>query len=250
MTEDGLPLRDRRILVTGAASGIGRATAGLFVSCGARVAMLDKRRDALLDAAEELGGEPIVIDLEDSPAIPHAVHQASNALNGLDGIVNVAGIAPQHPLGDLTLERWNRVVSVNLTAPFLICQSALSHLRASGRPTTIVNVSSGASLLPMGTHSAYSASKGGLNSFSQALAFELGPDVRVNVVCPGMVETEGMSRAASLTDERRAAYVSRYALQRAASPAEIAHTILFLTADASSYITGSIVAVDGGRTFH
>lgn len=241
-------LDGRRILITGAASGIGLATCRRFVAEGASIALLDRDSKALEFAAKQTNGIPKVVELIDETAIKRAVAESAAALGGLDGVVNVAGISGgMSRLEDIALADWNNVVQINLTAPFLVMREALPHLRAAGT-ATIVNVSSGQGLLPsapgMGS---YCASKGGLVMFGRTMALELAPVIRVNTVCPGVVDTPmlpaNMSKSAQGPD-------SPYALKRVAAAAEVAEAILFLTSAESSFITGIAMAVDGGRTYH
>ncbi|MGE0309002.1 MAG: SDR family NAD(P)-dependent oxidoreductase [Acidimicrobiia bacterium] len=247
MTEGGR-LRGRRILITGAASGIGRATSVLFAQEGAQVALLDRQADALEQVADELGGTALVTDLADIDATSAAVEAAAAALGGLDGVVNVAGIGVNGPLSDLDPGLWAKILSINLTAPYVICRTALPYLEQV-EGSSIVNVSSGVALLPKGAHSGYAASKGGLVSFSKSLAFELAPKIRVNVVCPGMVVT-GMSAQVHRTEVEHQRSVAGYAMGRPGQADELANAILFLISHESSFVTGVTLAVDGGRTFH
>jgi NAD(P)-dependent dehydrogenase (short-subunit alcohol dehydrogenase family) len=240
-------LLGRRILITGAASGIGAATARRFAGEGARLALLDRDADGLTRIADELAAFSAIVGLNDELAIREAVAAAAGALGGLDGIVNVAGIGGDGRLEALTLEHWNNVLAVNLTAPMLVAREALPHLMASGGGT-IVNISSGQGLKPSAPGmAAYCASKGGLVTLSKALALELAPLIRVNVICPGVIDTPllpaGMREAAQTPQ-------SPYALKRVAAASEIADAILFLTSAESSFITGIALAVDGGRTYH
>jgi NAD(P)-dependent dehydrogenase (short-subunit alcohol dehydrogenase family) len=139
------------------------------------------------------------------------------------------------------------VLAVNLTGPYTLIQAALPHLRNSDKPT-IVNISSGTALMPtLNGMSAYVASKGGLVSLSKALAFELAPKIRVNVICPGSVVTGLLSPEHVKFAESEA---SPYALRRSADPMEVANGILYLSCEESSYVTGVALAIDGGRTFH
>jgi NAD(P)-dependent dehydrogenase (short-subunit alcohol dehydrogenase family) len=238
-------LEGRKILVTGGASGIGKTTAALFVREGARVAVLDRQ-------ATPPDGIFIAVDVADPDSVQQAVRQAETALGGLDGVVNAAGIFSAAGLADTTPELFSRTLAVNLMGTFLVVQAAAPLLLASGAAATIVNIGSGVGITPTGPGStAYVASKGGVIAMSKALAMELAPLVRVNVVCPGAVETpmtQGFLRNAA--GEVDPALASRYALRRPATPDEIAAAILFLTSAESSFVTGVTLPVDGGRTFH
>jgi len=238
-------LTGRKILITGGASGIGRATASLFRREGAAVAVLDRS-----------GGEPdvpfVAVDVADPASVQRAVQAAETVLGGLDGVVNAAGIFSAAGLAETTPELFSRTLAVNLMGTFLVVQAAAPILLASGTGATVVNIGSGVGITPTGPGSiAYVASKGGVIAMTKALAMELAPSVRVNVVCPGMVETpmtQGFLRDAA--GDVAPELVGRYALRRPAAPEEIAAAILFLTAAESSFVTGIALAVDGGRTFH
>lgn len=240
----------RRILVTGAASGIGRATAELFAAEGARLALLDRAAPPPLDGPTPSAAAVLLAaDVSDEASVHAAVEAAAAALGGLDGIVNAAGVFPVAKIEDTTLEHWNRTLAVNLTGPFLVIRAALPHLRAS-RSATIVNVSSGSAIVPYPELGAYGASKGGLAVASKVWAAELGPGIRVNVVAPGMTRTRMVTDWHPDPDRLAERAQSLYALQRIAEPSEIAAAILFLTSDDSSIVTGATLAADGGRTFH
>ncbi len=244
-------LQGRHILVTGAASGIGRAIAAMFAREGARLALLDCNADGIGEVAGELGAVPLVLDLEDLPAVEPAVEQAALAMGGLDGVVNCAGLGAGGPIAEMDLARINKFAAINLVAPYLICRAALPHIRSAGGGT-VVNIASGQGLLPnVPNNTAYAATKGGLIAFSKALAAEAAPLVRVNAVCPGITRTPmtaGLLAGYDNPDE--APWVKQYALQRVAEPDEIASAVLFLTSAESSFITGSALAVDGGRCYH
>lgn len=244
-------LEGRKILVTGAASGIGRATAELFAAHGASVAWLDYQKQMLSEAVGSSGGVPIVADLASELDTIAAVQMAAEQLGGLDGVVNCAGVSASSRLTDLSLSIWNRMMLINLTAPYVICRAALPWL-LKATDATIVNVVSGQALLPNSPGgSAYAASKAGLTAFTKSIAAELAPSVRVNAVAPGIVATPMMGKAfQGYDDPNDAPIVAQYALKRVARPEEIAEAILFLISTASSYVTGTVLAVDGGRTFH
>jgi NAD(P)-dependent dehydrogenase (short-subunit alcohol dehydrogenase family) len=237
-------LAGRKILVTGGASGIGKATVALFRQEGATVAVLD-RPGSVQD------GVFIPVDVADAASVQRAVNAAQAALGGLDGVVNAAGIFSAAGLADTTAELFSRTMAVNLMGTFLVVQAAAPILLLAGGGT-IVNIGSGVGITPTGPGStAYVASKGGVIAMSKALAMELAPSVRVNVVCPGAVETpmtQGFLRNAA--GEVDPALAARYALRRPAVAEEIAAAILFLTSSESSFVTGVVLPVDGGRTFH
>jgi NAD(P)-dependent dehydrogenase (short-subunit alcohol dehydrogenase family) len=242
-------LSGRKAVITGGASGIGLATAKMFCAAGAQVVVLDIGASAIagLEACEGLHGYRV--DLTDESAARAAVEWAGQRMEGIDAVVNCAGVSSAASLDAMDLGLWNKVMAINLTAPYIVCRAALPWLKTH-KGATIVNIASGMGILPdVGGASAYAASKGGLITFSKALAAELAPDIRVNVLCPGLAETP---MAARLLREPATAekVLQRYALRRAALPDEIANGILFLTSSESTYVTGITLAVDGGRTFH
>jgi NAD(P)-dependent dehydrogenase (short-subunit alcohol dehydrogenase family) len=238
-------LTGRKILITGGASGIGRATCALFVQEGAAVVVLDRNTSGVTDV------RGIAADVSDAGSVTRAMQEAAQAMGGLDGLVNAAGVFINKDLMGTDAQTWNTTIAVNLTGTFLCVQAAVPLLRQAAQ-ATIVNLASGVGLLPTGGGStAYVASKGGVIAMTRALAAELAPGIRVNAVCPGAVETpmtDGTLRDAS--GAIIPAIVNRYALGRPASPEEIAAAILFLTSYESSFVTGVNLAVDGGRTFH
>ena len=244
-------LKGRKIVITGGASGIGRATAELFVREGAAVTVLDQSAEAVERAAKAIGCTGVVADVTDSGSVAAAIEKAAAAMGGVDGLVNAAGIFSSSGLEATTPEQFARIVAVNLTGTFLVIQAAAPLLRKAGRGT-VVNIGSGVGLVPTGPDStAYVASKGGVIAMTKAIAMELAPSIRVNVVCPGAVETP--MTASFIRDPSGAPNPSiarRYALGRPAAAEELAAAILFLTSDESSFVTGTTLAVDGGRTFH
>jgi NAD(P)-dependent dehydrogenase (short-subunit alcohol dehydrogenase family) len=242
-------LKGRRIVITGAAAGIGRATALLFAASGAQVALLDYDEAGLAATAKDTNAAIAVkTDVSNEAQVEHAIAAAAEAMKGIDGVVNIAGINWKQPLGEMSLESWRRVMNINLDGTFLVCRAALPMLRAE-KSATIVNMASGAALVPWGADScAYNASKGAVIAFSKSLAIELGPNIRVNAICPGAVETVLFTAANNA--ELRAKIAANYAVKRIAEADEIAQAIAFLTSDQSSFVTGTALAVDGGRTYH
>jgi len=235
-------LQSRRVLITGAASGIGRKTAELFANEGAALALLDRNREGLAEAARDTRGLSVEADVSQEPSVAKAVEQSACAMGGIDAIVNAAGIVIHGSVLDVGVGDWQRVLDVNLTGIYIVVRCCLPWLKKAPS-ATIVNIASGQGLLPNTPNmTAYAAAKGGVVNLTRALAAELAPSIRVNSVCPGMVDTPmttGLQRE-----------VDRYAMKRIAEPLEIAQAILFLTGAESSFVTGAALAVDGGRTFH
>jgi NAD(P)-dependent dehydrogenase (short-subunit alcohol dehydrogenase family) len=247
---EGSRLAGRRIVITGAGSGIGKAVAELFAGHGAKLALLDLNIEAATPIAQRCGGIAVTVDVADEASVAAAIAAAAAALGGIDGVVNAAGVIGVGSLEQTDLKSWRRQIDVNMTGPYLICRAALPWLRQAV-DATIVNIASAQAFRPVGASCAYAASKAGVLNFTKALAGELAPAIRANVVCPGIVDTPMVAQVSR--DAGRPAStptLKDYPLGRMAQAAEIASAILFLTSAESSYVTGAALAVDGGRTFH
>lgn len=237
-------------LVTGGASGIGRATAQLLAAGGAKVAVTDRDADGAHRVAEwigQTGGEAIAItlDVADAQAIRAAVEGATRAHGGLDILVNNAGISAICPIDDDDYDaHWDRHVAIVLTAQQRLVRAALPWLRRSGCPR-IINIASTEALGATAGLSAYSAAKAGVIGLTRSLAVELGKaGITVNCICPGPIET-GMT--ADIAEADKAAYAHRRtALRRYGKPEEIAHMIVSIAMPGASFLTGAIIPVDGG----
>ena len=246
-------LVNRHALVTGAASGIGLATARRFLAEGARVALLDRDTAALARAAAELGAPGIPVDVADPDSVAAAVKAAAAALGAVDAVVNAAGISRVASPAETTPALWREVMAVNLDGPFHVCRAALPHLRQAGGGS-IVNLASAAGLVPRPNYGAYGASKGGLLMLTRCLALDLAPEgIRVNAVCPGailtpMVEATMAAQPDPASAER--AFLARYALGRFGTAEEVAGAVLYLTSAEATYVTGSALGVDGGSAWH
>ena len=247
-------LAGRHVVVTGAASGIGLAVARLFAQEGARIAMLDRDGARLSkEAASVDGAVALVCDVTDEAALRRSVADAGSRVGALDGVVNCAGVDLMRPFESMTTDEWTRVLAVDLTGPMLVCHAAVPLMKRAGRGT-IVNIASGAALRPLEHRTAYCTAKAGLVMFGKTLAIDLAPyGIRVNAICPGIIDTpmfRGSWEGAPDPQAELAKILDRYVIKRTGQPEEIAYAALYLTSDESSFVTGTALAVDGGRTFH
>jgi NAD(P)-dependent dehydrogenase (short-subunit alcohol dehydrogenase family) len=241
-------LNGRRVLITGAASGMGREIANMFAAEGAALALLDRNGEGVAQAAAAIGARAHPCDVSSITDAAAAVKAAVEGLGGLDGIVNAAGILVMKPFEELEPESWNAMLGVNLGGPYNIIRAGLPALRQAPQGT-IVNIASVSSYMPMPGSSGYSASKGGLVMFTKCLALELGPRIRCNAVCPGVVRTE-MTRYLWENPEHTQRAADRTALKRLGDPQDVAYAALYLTSSESSFTTGTEIVVDGGFSWH
>lgn len=243
-------VRNLVVLVTGAASGMGQATAELFAAEGARVAVIDLNfagAKAVCDTIIGQGGVARAwpLDVADKVSVGECVDQIAEHFGGIDIVINNAGIATARAIDDpLYDDDWDRSIAVLLTAHQRIVRAALPYLRKSQSPR-IVNIASTEALGSSSRQSAYGAAKAGVTGLTRALAVELGKEgITVNCICPGPIST-GMTN--EISDSDKAVFANRRtALRRYGEPAEVAHVTLSLCLPAASYITGVTIPVDGG----
>ena len=235
-------------IVTGAASGIGRASALRLARDGFLAALLDRDADGLAATAEQIaagGGasHAIVVDLRDGPGIAAAVHEAG-ALGPVGTVVNAGGVFSGGDIAELEEDEWDRVIDINLTAAYRVCRAAVPLMTATGGGT-IVNISSmGGRTKAVKASVAYASSKGGVIAFTQTLAAQCAKHgIRVNCVAPGPVKTP-MTDSYDPAETRM--ITSMVPLGRYAEPAELGEIVHFLATDASSFITGETVNANGG----
>lgn len=241
----------RTVLVTGAASGIGRTLAQAFAARGAGLLLADRDAEGLAQAQAAFANaghaaESIVVDMRD----PDAVAALADKTPGrIDALVNCAGVYPLSSALEMSVAEWDAVIETNLRGPFLATQVVARRMIADGVRGAIVNVSSTASVLARPGIAHYGASKAGLNQLTRVLAVELAPHgIRVNAVLPGVIATErvqAMAADPALQDEM-AAKQQRIPAGRLGEPDEVVALILFLLSDAASYCTGGLYTVDGG----
>ena len=244
-------LLGRHVIVTGAASGIGKAISQLFHQEGAKLTLIDMNEAALLPVAKDLDAVALPLDLGNAGALASAVDRAAAEMGGLDGLVNCAAIGIAKPIDETDLEMLSKYLAINLTAPYLLCRAALPHMRKT-KGASIVNIASGMGLLPNApNNTAYAMTKAGIIGFTKALAAEAAPAVRVNAIAPGVTGTPMITELIKgYNDPAEAPFVRQLAMKRVAEPVEIAHGVLFLLSDDASFVTGSALAVDGGRCYH
>ncbi len=244
-------LRDRVVVVTGGASGIGEAIVEAFAANGARVVFLD----ILTEAAEQLAVRltdgnahaPVFVrcDLTDIASLQAAVESILREFDSVDVLVNNAGNDTRHTIEEVTPEFWDRSIAVNLKQQFFMAQAVIPGMRRAGCGS-IVNMSSIAWMIPSTNVPVYVTAKAGIVGMTRTLAHELGRwNIRVNCVLPGAIATERQRRL-WLTPEYEAEVLSAQALQRLIEPEEVARLILFLAADDSSAITNQSYVIDGG----
>jgi NAD(P)-dependent dehydrogenase (short-subunit alcohol dehydrogenase family) len=245
---------DKRVLVTGGSRGIGFGVAKAFLGAGAHVAINGRTEQSVSAAIERLGkGERLVAapgDIGTVAGCESAVKTASEAFRGLDILVNSAGIGSGRPIEDCDEAMWDAHLDVNLKGTFFCCRAALPALRESHG--NIVNIASDAGLIGVPGITVYCASKGGVVNMTRAMALEVAPDVRVNCVCPGYVDTDMIRRDHIDKKDDPAAAEKRmidYApLKRITTPLEIAHGILYLASSGARFVTGVALPIDGGTT--
>jgi 3-oxoacyl-[acyl-carrier protein] reductase len=251
-TELSRSVAGRAAIITGAASGMGRAAAHVFGAERVRLALADIQSNAVDQVAKEVrdaGGQAQAwtLDVGDGEAIADIVPKAAEALGGLDFVINNAGMVQAASLDDPNYDQlWHRQIDVMLTAHQRIVRAALRYLRQSSCPR-IVNVASTEAMGATRGNGIYSVAKHGVVGLTRALAVDLGREgITVNCICPGPIRT-GMTEP--IPDEQKVIFAKRRtALGRYGEPAEVAHMMLSLCLPAASYVTGAAIVVDGGLT--
>jgi len=244
MTFDG-----KTVLVTGGTRGIGRATAAAFLAAGARVAVNGRAQDSVARAIDALGGGDRLAaapgDVGTLAGCEAAVSAALEAFGGLDVLVNSAGIYDRRPIAETDEAFWDAMMDVNLKGTYFCSRAALPALRDTGG--CIVHLASIAGLEGYGGSTAYCASKGAVVNLTRSMALELAPTVRVNCVCPGVVDTD-MARDVLAVDGDLSDEAEWHPMKRVATAEEVAAAILYLASPEAGFVTGVALPVDGGVT--
>ena len=242
----------KRALVTGAASGIGRCTAVRLAAEGASVACVDRNGDGLEETVATITGAggtaaPVVCDLQDRDAVPAAVDRAVSALGGLDVVCNIAGVGGFWHDEGFPIEEWDRLIAINLTATWLICQRSLPHLLSTGAGA-IVNTASTAATDATPYETAYAATKGAVIAITRSLAINHAKaGLRVNCVAPGPIKTPIGLQYGPLEGADPELIKTIMPFGRMGRPEDVAAVFAFLASDDAAHVNGHILKVDGGK---
>jgi len=244
-------VKGKSVFITGGGQGIGKATCEVFLRTGARVTIAEIDEEAGRETIEEyshLGNIRLeAIDVADEAQVAAAIGRAVEAGGGLDVLINNAATMANNPLDMLNAKEWQRVLAVNLNAPFFCARHAAAHLRATGG--SIINIGSTRALMSEPNTEAYSASKGGIVALTHALAVSLGPDIRVNCISPGWIDVTPWKKQRLRSPEKLTdADHRQHPVGRVGKPEDVAELALFLSSTDAGFITGQNFVVDGGMT--
>jgi len=238
-------LAGKRVAITGGAGGIGAATAARFLEEDARVAVLDRSREALerlRDTHRQI--ESMEADVADPKSVQGAFGRIDHLWNGLDVLINNAAISVRHPFLEIEIEVWRKVLDVNLTGVFLVAQAAARRMLA-GEGGVILNMGSTNGIAGYPFYADYNASKAGVIELTRSMALELAPTIRVNAVCPGFILTP--MQGAEYTPKMLRDFEEKVPLRRVGTPEEVAALFAFLASDDARFITGQTLVIDGGE---
>lgn len=239
-------LKDKLVLITGGAGGIGQVTAARFLEEGARVVVLDKDEKACRLLEKKLPGleASITVDVSDAGSVEQAFKKFDAQFDQLDILINNAGISYRHSFLDITPEEWQTVMAINLNGIFYVAQQAARRMLA-GKGGVILNMGSTNALMGYHYYADYNASKAGVIELTRSMALELGPKIRVNAICPGFIMTP--MQEAEYTPKMRQDFEEKLPLRRLGSPEDVAALFAFLASDDASFITGEYIVIDGGE---
>ncbi len=245
-------VQDRVALVTGASSGLGRQFALTLARAGAKVALAARRQDRLAELTRQIQAfdgraMPVPLDVTDAASVAECVRATETELGPISILVNNAGIAVDTPALELTEADWDRVIDTNLKGVWLMAQETARHMARLGHGGSIINIASILGLTGVPRVASYCAAKAGVVNLTRALAGELARhEIRVNALAPGYVETD-INRDYLGSDAGRA-MIDRVPMRRCGKPEDLDGALLFLASDASAYVTGAVLVVDGGQS--
>ena len=236
-------------LITGGASGIGRATARKMAAEGATVSVIDIDHQAGIDVAKEIGGFAFAADVRDPDQMSEAVDSAAESMGGLTILFNNAGTGNQSPLHEWSPEEWDRLIAVNLRGVFLGFRAAIPHISRAGGGC-VVSTASISGTRPAAGEAPYAAAKAGIAAMTASAALEYGPQIRVNSISPGMILTALTEPWLQFLPHERERFERSTPLARLGEPDDIADVVVFLCSNMARFITGQNIVVDGGLTLH
>ena len=242
----------KRVIVTGGANGIGKATVARFAAEGAALVLTDRNREAAEAAAKEISEKtgssvyPFIGDVSIKADDEATIQFALEKMGGIDVLVNNAGVYYEEPIEEISEERWDETINVDLKGTFLMCQAVVPHFKEK-RAGIIINMASTNGIAGEIYYTHYNAAKGGVVLLTKTLAIELGPfNIRVNCVCPGYINTETV-QAMDLSEFVQDYIDNKIPMRRVGQPEEVASVIAFLASDDASFVHGESILIDGGQ---
>ena len=241
-----ISLKDKRILITGGARGLGQAFAEAAIAANARVMIADVLENEGKESAKKMGAIFTVLDLRDPKSVSNCAEQTIKSLGGLDGLVNCGAIATGiggPTMSEIDIDVWDKVMEVNVRGTWLMSKAVIPYL-AKNKSSKIVNIASDTAMWGAPKLMAYVASKGAIISMTRSMSRELGADnIAVNCIAPGLTLVEATEY---VPEDRKNQYVTGRAIQRGQLPEDVTGTVMFLLSDAANFVTGQCIPVNGG----